>query len=220
MRAATARILDLAAAVAWRQALRRDGATLALTNGCFDVVHAGHVESLERARAEGEALVVLLNSDASVRALKGPDRPIYRQEHRAYMLASLRSVDAVVVFGSQSQSPFGSGDCSTARPDCAAEIAALEPDVYCKSEEYRQTQDPAERAALAACRAMVVWLRRVPGLSTTATVRRMGSVSDGRGYGLPPDPRSMGTAAGGAGCSPALAAAPVAGRSTAGEVRP
>jgi rfaE bifunctional protein nucleotidyltransferase chain/domain len=204
VRLATARILHLSAAVAWRQALRRDGRTLALTNGCFDVLHAGHVRSLEAAFGEADALVVLLNSDASVRGLKGPERPVYRQEHRAYLLASLRSVDAVVLFEGA---------------DCAAEIAALSPDVYVKSDEYRGRQNPAEAAALAACGAVTVWLRREAGLSTSATVARMGTgdAAGGRGSSLPRTPTSMGTAAGGAGCSPALAAAPVAERSTAGE---
>src|SRR5512136_2004462 len=68
------------------------------TNGCFDVLHPGHVDFLERARALGDRLVVGLNSDGSVRALKGPGRPIYRQADRALMLKALRSVDEVIIF--------------------------------------------------------------------------------------------------------------------------
>jgi rfaE bifunctional protein nucleotidyltransferase chain/domain len=211
MRSATARILGLAAAVAWRSALRRDGARLALTNGCFDLLHAGHVEALERARGEGEALVVLLNSDASVRALKGPERPIYHEEHRAYLLAALRCVDAVIIFEGE---------------DCAREMLSLSPEVYVKSEEYRNRQNPAERAALAACGSQVVWLPRRAGLSTSAVVARMG----GSG-GQPPDPRreaeqaprtpqGMGTAAGLPEYRHACAAAPVADAGTHVEAGP
>ncbi|MCX6569491.1 MAG: adenylyltransferase/cytidyltransferase family protein, partial [Candidatus Aminicenantes bacterium] len=68
------------------------------TNGCFDVLHPGHIDLLERARSLGDRLVVGLNSDASVRALKGPGRPLVPQEERALMLRSLRSVDEVIIF--------------------------------------------------------------------------------------------------------------------------
>jgi rfaE bifunctional protein nucleotidyltransferase chain/domain len=164
MRPATARILSLPAARAWRADLRRVGATLCVTNGCFDVLHAGHVASLAAACIEGDALLVLLNSDASVRALKGPTRPIHDQHARAMVLASLRSVDAVVIFDA---------------PDCAAELAALEPDVYAKCDEYRGQQDPAEKAALDACRAYIVWLPRDERYSTTAAVEKPGAPSVG-----------------------------------------
>lgn len=152
------RVLTLDAALTWRQALRRDGMRLALTNGCFDLLHAGHVDGLEAARAEGDALVVLVNSDASVRRLKGSTRPIVPQRERALLLASLRCVDAVVVFEST---------------DCAAEIEALEPDCYVKSEEYRDAQNPAEKAALERVEAQVWWVRRVPGFSTTEILDRI-----------------------------------------------
>jgi rfaE bifunctional protein nucleotidyltransferase chain/domain len=158
MRPATARIIDLPAAVAWRADLRRVGATLALTNGCFDVLHAGHVASLAAARAEGDALLVLLNSDASVRALKGPTRPIHGEMARALVLASLRSVDVVVLFEGT---------------DCAAELAALAPEVYAKSAEYRERQHPGEAAALASCGAQVIWLPRNERYSTSAVVERL-----------------------------------------------
>src|SRR5256886_13644250 len=78
---------------------RRLGQRVAFTNGCFDVLHAGHVQYLQEARAQGDLLVVGVNSDASVHALKGPDRPIHTQEARVEVLAGLQAVDYVTVFG-------------------------------------------------------------------------------------------------------------------------
>jgi rfaE bifunctional protein nucleotidyltransferase chain/domain len=92
------RILDLEAAVAWREAQRAAGRRVVFTNGCFDLLHAGHVSYLQWAREQGDALIVGLNSDESVRALKGPQRPIVTFADRAAVLAGLRSVDVVVGF--------------------------------------------------------------------------------------------------------------------------
>ena len=82
-------ILTLEAACRFRESLRREGKRLVVTNGCFDILHRGHAEYLHEARALGDAMIVLINSDASVRALKGPERPIIDQYNRAYMLAAL-----------------------------------------------------------------------------------------------------------------------------------
>lgn len=95
---------------------------LVFTNGCFDLLHRGHVSLLERARALGDLLVVGLNSDASVRRLKGPGRPLVPVEDRAYLLASLRPVDAVTIF--EEDTPL-------------ALIRALLPDVLVKGADYR-----------------------------------------------------------------------------------
>jgi rfaE bifunctional protein nucleotidyltransferase chain/domain len=106
-------------------ALRRDwgarGLRLVLTNGVFDLIHAGHVGYLERARALGDLLVVALNSDASTRAIKGPLRPIVPQEDRAAVLGALRAVDHVTIFE---------------EPTAEAVVAALRPDVYVKGGDY------------------------------------------------------------------------------------
>ena len=83
---------------ATRALLRAQGRTLVFTNGCFDILHVGHVRYLQAARSLGDALVVAINSDASTRQLKGPQRPIVPQEERAEMLAALACVDYVVVF--------------------------------------------------------------------------------------------------------------------------
>lgn len=92
------RILTAGEARSLRDRLEREGKKLVFTNGCFDILHAGHAAYLEFARAQGDALVVGLNSDASVRQSKGTNRPINCQEDRAAVLSALRAVDAVVIF--------------------------------------------------------------------------------------------------------------------------
>ena len=91
-------IVSRAALVAIRQRLRQRDQTVVFTNGCFDLLHRGHVEYLREARQLGDVLIVGLNSDASVRALKGPERPLVVQEDRAVLLAELRSVTYVCIF--------------------------------------------------------------------------------------------------------------------------
>src|SRR3954463_2636577 len=107
--------------MAQRVALRAAGQKIVLTNGVFDLLHTGHLYYLQKARALGDALFVALNGDVSVRALKGPLRPVQSEEQRAYALAALACVDAVVVFHT---------------PRLDAEIYALEPDIYCKAGDY------------------------------------------------------------------------------------
>jgi rfaE bifunctional protein nucleotidyltransferase chain/domain len=166
-------IISLSAAAFWRADLRRRGADLVVCNGCYDLLHAGHVRGLIQARRQGDALLVLLNSDASVRALKGPTRPLIAQDDRAILLASLSCVTAVVLFD---------------EPRCSSQLTALGPDIYCISEQYRQTQDPTEAAALAACGAAVHWLPVVPGLSTTALIARCASLASPAQSGAPTTP--------------------------------
>jgi rfaE bifunctional protein nucleotidyltransferase chain/domain len=91
-------VLDRAAAVAFRNAQRALGKRVVFTNGCFDVLHDGHTSYLAWARSQGDILIVGLNGDASVRGLKGPERPFVPFDGRAGVLAALRSVDAVVGF--------------------------------------------------------------------------------------------------------------------------
>src|SRR5687767_6475175 len=100
---------------------RAEGRTVALANGCFDVLHVGHVRYLEGARREADVLVVGLNGDASVRRLKGGDRPLMPAEDRAAVVAALRAVDHVVVFEED---------------DVTALIRTLRPDVHCKGTDY------------------------------------------------------------------------------------
>jgi rfaE bifunctional protein nucleotidyltransferase chain/domain len=102
-------------------AARRAGRTVALANGCFDLLHVGHVRYLEAARAEADVLVVGLNADESVRRLKGPGRPVLPEQERALLVAGLRCVDHVVVFPED---------------DVSALLRALRPDVHCKGTDY------------------------------------------------------------------------------------
>lgn len=146
------KVLTLAAALEWRAQVKRAGGTVVVTNGCFDVLHRGHAESLVAARRLGHVLLVLLNSDDSVRRLKGPTRPIHNEQDRAYVLAALEAVSAVVIFPGER---------------CDLELAQLAPDIYAKSVEYRECQDPAEAASLATCGAETVWLPVLDGYSTT-----------------------------------------------------
>lgn len=97
-KAYTDKILDRDAMRAERESLRSRGRTLVMTNGCFDILHAGHVDLLAFARRQGDCLVVGLNADASVRRIKGPSRPVVPQEDRARLLAALEAVDYVVLF--------------------------------------------------------------------------------------------------------------------------
>jgi len=120
-------VLDVDAAVSWRESLRTAGKRVVFTNGVFDLVHAGHVDYLAWARSQGDALIVGLNADASVRALKGPRRPVVPFEGRARLLCALRSVDVVVGFSERT-------------PEVT--LDRLRPDVHVKSAQYREDELP------------------------------------------------------------------------------
>jgi len=146
-------------AVAWRSELRSDGRRLVATNGCFDILHRGHVEYLHTARSFGDALIVGLNSDASVRELKGEGRPVNDEYARALVLAGFYFVDAVVVFDSLR---------------CDTLLDAVRPDIYVKGGDYDlSTMDPGERAVLERVGARIEFVDFVPGFSTTGTIGKM-----------------------------------------------
>lgn len=154
-RAPAEKILTRDALVRWR---RRQRGTVVFTNGVFDLLHPGHVDVLRLARAEGDALVVGVNSDASVRRLgKGPERPIRPEADRAYVLAALESVDAVCIF--DEDTPL-------------ALVRALAPDVIVKGGDYApETIVGADVVRAAGGRVVVIPL--VPGQSTTGIVRTL-----------------------------------------------
>jgi len=153
------KLLTLEAAIALRERLRAVGSRVVLTNGVFDLLHTGHLHFLRGARALGGALVVALNADAGVRALKGPARPVQTAEQRAYALGALACVDAVLIF---------------ATPQLDAEIRALRPDIYCKAGDYqRETLDAGERSALDEVGARIEFLPFLKGYSTTSLVERI-----------------------------------------------
>jgi rfaE bifunctional protein nucleotidyltransferase chain/domain len=151
-------VLDRAGAIAFREALRARGKRVVFTNGCFDVLHDGHTAYLAWARAQGDALIVGLNGDASVRGLKGPQRPFVPFDGRAGVLAALRSVDAVVGFDESTPVDL---------------LDALKPDVHVKSAQYRVEELP-ERYVVEAAGGTIVLAPHVHGKSTTdlvATIR-------------------------------------------------
>jgi D-beta-D-heptose 7-phosphate kinase/D-beta-D-heptose 1-phosphate adenosyltransferase len=136
---------------------RERGLKIAFTNGCFDLLHPGHVRLLEQARTSADRLVVGLNSDLSVRRLKGPDRPVQSEAARATVLASLKSVDAVVIFSQDTPLEL---------------ISSLEPDVLVKGADYRvETVVGAELVMQRGGKVLLVDL--VPAQSTTGTIERM-----------------------------------------------
>ena len=152
------KVMTLEQAVEARRKLAAAGRRLAVTNGCFDLLHRGHAEYLMEARSLADALYVLVNSDASVRALKGPSRPVNAEDDRAFLLACLEFVDGVIVFRSSR---------------CDAELAALKPDVYVKGGDYTvDSLDPSERAALLEAGSEIRFIPFVPGYSTTGTLKK------------------------------------------------
>jgi rfaE bifunctional protein nucleotidyltransferase chain/domain len=151
------RLLDVDAAVAWRESLRDAGKTVVFTNGCFDVLHAGHVEYLAWARAQGDALLVGLNEDDSVRALKGEARPIVPFAQRARVLLALRSVDAVVGFGERTPEVL---------------LDRIRPSVHVKSDQYNAEELP-ERTVVLQHGGRIVLAPHVAGRSTTDTIARI-----------------------------------------------
>ena len=153
------KVMSLADALDWREELRRQGIRLAVTNGCFDLLHRGHVEYLDSARRAADALLVLVNSDNSVRALKGPTRPVNDEFSRAFVLSGLAAVDATVIFDSER---------------CTAELSALQPDVYVKGGDYAvETLNPEERQVLLDANAEIIFIPFVNGFSTTGTIAKM-----------------------------------------------
>jgi rfaE bifunctional protein nucleotidyltransferase chain/domain len=145
---------DLDAAVAWRDTARAAGRTVVFTNGVFDLVHAGHVAYLEWARAQGAVLIVGLNHDASVRALKGPERPLVPYADRAAVLLGLRSVDAVVGFSERTPEVI---------------LDRIRPDVHVKSAQYR-IEDLPERIVVLRHGGEIRLAPHVAGKSTTDIV--------------------------------------------------
>ena len=121
MAARRGRVLSRDALIAQVKADRAQGRTIAFANGCFDLLHAGHVRYLQAASREADRLVVAINDDRSVAGLKGPGRPILSAPDRAELVAALRGVDYVVIFSEPSVAPL---------------LLALTPDVHCKGTDY------------------------------------------------------------------------------------
>lgn len=156
---ASSKVLSKGMLRAWRERLRRDRRTLVVTNGCFDLLHAGHITYLEQARNLGDALLIGLNSDASVRTLKGPSRPLNSEQDRALVLAALGCVDGVCVFEEPRADRF---------------LGEVQPDIYVKGGDYTvDTLNPDERRAVESAGGRIVILSLVPGKSTTSLIKKM-----------------------------------------------
>jgi D-beta-D-heptose 7-phosphate kinase/D-beta-D-heptose 1-phosphate adenosyltransferase len=136
---------------------KRNGRRVVFTNGCFDLLHPGHIGSLEQARSLGDVLIVGLNSDASVRELKGAGRPVLPERERAEILAALECVDAVVIFD---------------QPTPREVIARLLPDVLVKGGDWPGDQIVG-RQEVEAAGGRVISVPVVPGYSTTAILRKI-----------------------------------------------
>lgn len=146
--------------VAERESARAAGRVVVWTNGTFDLLHPGHVASLQQARALGDLLVVGVNSDRSVKAYKGPTRPVLNETERAAMLAALECVDYVVIF--DEDTPVES-------------LTKLKPDIHCKGSEYAPPhgRPVPERAVVEGYGGRIEYLPLVPGVSTTELLRRI-----------------------------------------------
>jgi rfaE bifunctional protein nucleotidyltransferase chain/domain len=132
--------------------------TIVLTNGCFDLLHAGHVFSLQQAAKFGE-LWIALNGDESIRQLKGPSRPIVEERERAYMLAALECVSGIFIFTNQRLN---------------RELEIFHPDIYVKSTDYNpETLNPEERLVLQKIGVHVKFVQTLPHYSTTALVEKI-----------------------------------------------
>ena len=150
----SSKVMDLDALLVWRASVR--GAVV-FTNGVFDLLHPGHVSIIDTARREGAALVVGINSDASVQRLKGPGRPIHTSMERALVLAAMEAVDAVVVFDEDTPLEL---------------VTAIQPDVIVKGGDY--TPDTVVGADIVTARGgHVVIVPLIEGQSTTSTIERM-----------------------------------------------
>ena len=157
MKAAPRTISTWAAAAARANAAQDRGGKVVLTNGVFDLLHPGHVRYLQEARAMGDLLVVAINSDRSVRAHKGPERPITPESERAEVLLALASVDVVVIF--DEETPYDV-------------IDRIQPDILVKGEDWGANAIVG-RDLVEARGGRVVRIRLEPGLSTTELIRRI-----------------------------------------------
>ena len=155
----SSKVLSIQQAAQWARAAHRRGLRIVATNGCFDLLHFGHVQYLQRAAGLGDRLVVGLNSDRSVRRLKGPQRPLVPQKQRAGILAALACVDAVVIFPQTRAARF---------------LEAVRPEIYVKGGDYRlSTLDAQERELLAKLKTGIRILPLVRGLSTTRLLEKI-----------------------------------------------
>ncbi len=150
------KIIALDACIAFRKACKEAGKRVVFTNGCFDILHVGHTTYLQQAKALGDVLVIGLNSDASVKTLKGPKRPINSEKDRASVLAALEAVDRVVIFGENTPVEL---------------LETLKPDIHVKGGDYIAENLP-EFGTITRNGGVVKILPFVQGKSTTAIIEK------------------------------------------------
>jgi len=153
------KLIARSALPAWRATQKKAGKRLVVTNGCFDLLHLGHVTYLEQARALGDLLLVGVNGDAGVRQLKGPDRPVNVEADRAGVLAALACVDVVCIFEEKTAADF---------------LVTSQPDLYVKGGDYNlETINQEERRIVEQAGGKIVILPLVPGKSTTSILAKI-----------------------------------------------
>jgi D-beta-D-heptose 7-phosphate kinase/D-beta-D-heptose 1-phosphate adenosyltransferase len=154
------KLSNLESLIQMRPEWRKAGKTVVWTNGCFDLLHVGHTRSLQAAKRLGDILIVGLNSDSSVRGLKGPGRPVVSEAERSELLSALECVDHVVIFD----------DFTPERL-----LGLLKPDIHCKGADYAPPSGKLipERALVEAYGGKVIFLPVIEGLSTTILLNRI-----------------------------------------------
>ncbi len=154
-----AKLISLNELLILKRSWSKSGKKVVWTNGCFDIMHAGHVEYLQQAKDFGDILVVGMNSDNSVRALKGADRPICSEHHRAQVLAALECVDFVIIFDEKSPVKI---------------IERFQPDIYIKGGDYTiDTIDQIERTVVENYGGKIIILPEVKGISTSILIEKI-----------------------------------------------
>ena len=149
---------DLNEIVEQREAIRQNNKTIILTNGCFDILHKGHVSYLNEAKKHADYLWVLLNSDNSVKKLKGDNRPINNQNDRKYVLENIKAVDKVIVFNQLS---------------CSFWIDLIQPDFYCKASDYNiKNINKEQLKALQYHNIAIMFIDFIYGYSTTKIIQK------------------------------------------------
>ncbi len=152
-------VCTLAELLEYREVYRREGKKVVWTNGCFDLLHAGHLQSLRMAKEFGDILIVGLNADVSVKSLKAPDRPFVNENDRAALVSGLEAVDHVLIFADKR---------------CDRLLEAVKPDIYVKGEDYNlETLDQDERRAVEGNGGEIRFIPFVKGLSTSNLVKKI-----------------------------------------------
>jgi len=153
------KIMTLDSGTIWRNKLKAEGKKLVVTNGCFDLLHRGHADYLFKSRKHGDALMVLINSDISVRQLKGPSRPINCELDRAFLLSSLFFVDSVIIFSEER---------------CTNLFTTIKPDIYVKGADYNlDTINQEEKHALLSVKAEIAFIEFTQGFSSSKIISNM-----------------------------------------------